>query len=158
MPPKLHIRNKCTKIRRENIRSYFENVTKNGTGSKRFWTTIKPYLSNKNTHGKEDYTLEEENELIRDPEKIANIFNEYYTNIVEYATGSSPIQIPLSNGDIIEDILSHYENHESIKYIKNMGHSKTFELPLAEEDIIESIIDKLDTSKATELTLFRRGL
>ena len=143
-------RNKCTKIRRDNIRSYFENVTNKGTNSKQFWKSILPYLSNKGSHGNEDYILEEDNELIKYPEQVGGIFCDYYTNIVEHATGIPPVHIPPSeHEDLIESILSHYENHESILAIRNMGILQKFTLSSVEESVIEQIINKLDASKAT---------
>ena len=143
-------RNKCTKIRRDNIRSYFENVTNKGTNSKQFWKSILPYLSNKGSHGNEDYILEEDNELIKNPEQVGGIFCDYYTNIVEHATGIPPVHIPPSeHEDLIESILSHYENHESILAIRNMGILQKFTLSSVEESVIEQIINKLDASKAT---------
>ena len=143
-------RNKCTKIRRNNIKLYFEKISNNGTNSKSFWKTINPYLNNKGSHGKEDYILEENNELIKDPEQIGNIFINYYTNIVQHSTGNPPVQIPFPEyGDIIDTILSHYKNHESVLAIENMAFTQKFTLPLANEGEIEEIINKLDTSKAT---------
>ena len=56
-------------------------------------------------YGNEEYILEENGDLIRDPIKVSSIFNEYYTNIVEIATGNPPVNIPLSgNNDVIDDL------------------------------------------------------
>ena len=143
-------RNKCTKLRRNNIKSYFEKISSSGTNSKSFWKTINLFLNNKGSHGKEDYILEENGELTKDPDKVGTIFIDYYTNIVEHATGTPSVNIPFpEHGDLIDAILSHYENHESINAIRNMGLDQAFSLPLANESIVEDIIKKLDASKAT---------
>ena len=143
-------RNKCTKLRRENVKSYLKNALNKGRNSKSYWKTINPFLTDKGSHGKEDYILEESEKLIKDPKEIGEIFINYYTNIVEHSTGNPPVNIPLpENGDIIDTILSDYENHVSIETIKNMNIDSTFDLPLADEDTIEEIMKKLDISKAT---------
>jgi len=142
-------RNKCTKLRRASIKSYFKRGLSMGRNSKSYWKTISPFLTNKGTHGNEDYILEENNVLVRDPNYIGDIFIEYYTNIVEHATGIPPVNIPSpENGDLIDTILSHYESHPSILSIQNMDLNSTFKLPLANEKDIENIIKNLDTSKA----------
>ena len=143
-------RNKCTKLRREHINSHLKNGLSKGRNSKSYWKTINPFLTNKGTHGNEDYILEENNILVKDANRIGEIFIDYYTNIVEQATGVPPVNIPHpENGDLIDTILSHYENHASIIAIKNMNLNDTFSLPLADEKDIEEIMKRLDTSKAT---------
>ena len=143
-------RNKCTKLRRDNVKSYFEKALNNGRNSKSYWKTIKPFLTNKGSHGKEDYILEENEKLTKDPKEIGEIFINYYTNIVEHSTGNPPVNIPLQeDGDLIDTILSHYENHPSIELIRNMNIDSTFDIPLSDEDTIEEITKKLDISKAT---------
>ena len=79
-----------------------------GRNSKSYWKTINPFLTNKGTHGNEDYILEENDALVKDPNAIGEIFIDYYTNIVEQATGIPPVNIPLSeHEDLIDTILSH---------------------------------------------------
>ena len=115
-----------------------------------FWDTITPLTSGNGSHGQEDFVIEENSELIKDPTEIANIFNEYYTNIVQHATGNPPVQIPITeNGNKIDDIMSYYENHSSIIFIKNRQQNQTFELSLAKEEQIREIMQNLDATKAT---------
>ena len=64
-------RNKCTHIRRQAQKSYFENIN-NGTKIVKFWKTVGPYMNDKGSH--DDYILEENEELIKEPSPIANIF------------------------------------------------------------------------------------
>ena len=144
-------RNKCTHIRRQAQKSYFENIS-NGTKNVKFWKTVGPYMNDKGSHGHDDYILEENEELIKEPSPIANIFNSYYTNIVEQTTGKPPVEIPIpENGDLIDSILDYYKGHSSIQRIQNMGIKEMFEIPLAGEDDIQIIIAKLNTTKASGL-------
>ena len=142
-------RNKCTRMKRENIQSYFNDVAHDPV-KKRFWETVNPFLSENGSHGQEDFLLEENGELVKDQKQIADIFCDYYTNIVNHATGNPPVQIPFrQNSDVIEDILSHYENHESIINIRNSMHNQTFEMPLSTEPKIREKITNIAPSKAT---------
>ena len=136
-------RNKCTRIKRKNIRSYFRSVTKNG--GKRFWESISPFVTNQGTHGNEEYMLDEKEEIIRDPKQTCEIVNEYYVNIVQETTGRHPTEIPLSNGDLIDDILSYYEDHASVTTIGNNHNGQTFEISMATEDQIYEIMTNLNT-------------
>ena len=120
-----------------------------GEGGATLYKTIKPFITNKGSHGNEEYILEENGELIKDPTNIASIFNDYYTNIVHIATGNPPVSIPLSDeNDVIKDILSYYNDHSSIKAIKAKHAGKSFNIPIATEGDISDIIDKLQ-NKAT---------
>ena len=107
-------------------------------------------MNDKGNHGNEDYILEENGDLIKDPKTVGDIFCDYYTNIVENTTGNAPIQIPFSeNTDIIDDILDFYRNHSSIQRINDMNLDKTFKIPLSTENDIRDIISKLDVSKSS---------
>ena len=97
-------RNKCTQLKRNSIKSYFQKLTENGRHiSKRLWDTIKPFMSGNGSHGQEEFLLDENSTLIKDHTTIANIFNEYYTNIVEYATGHPPVHVPLTPAPIYKN-------------------------------------------------------
>ena len=61
--------------------------------SKPFYDIIKPYLTNKGALCSDDITLLEVDVLTSNENEIANIFNEYYINIIKYTTGEAPINI-----------------------------------------------------------------
>ena len=72
--------------------------------------------------------------------ELANIFIDYYTNIVEYTAGTPPSTIadtlpPGTNSDeIIKQICDKYKNHPSIKCIKNnKSYNNTFSFRLVTE-------------------------
>lgn len=135
-------------MKRENIAAYFKKASEEG--ETKLYKTIKPFVTNKGTHGNEEYILEENGDLVKDPKSVATIFNQYYTNIVEISTGNPPVNIPLSdNNGVIDNILSYYNDHSSVKAIKEKHVGKTFNILPPTEQNIEDIIDKLDTKKAT---------
>ena len=144
-------RNKCNKLKFESKKAYFERVTEDG--GKRFWQAIKPFVSDKGAHGNDEYVLEENGTLIKDPETISSIFVDYYTHILEHATGNPPVKIPLSSdsNDIIDDILSYYEDHASILSIKSKHPNISFTIPEPTEEEIYSILKTIDINKATGL-------
>ena len=57
--------------------------------------------------------LYEDTSLISDPHLVADTFNEYFINVTQDTCEPKYI----SNMEI-EDIMNHYENHPSIKLIK----------------------------------------
>ena len=63
-------RNRCTKLLRQSKREYFEKVTQNG--GKRFWEVLKPFVTDKGSHGNEEFILEENGELIKDPVQVSD--------------------------------------------------------------------------------------
>ena len=143
-------RNKCNKLKFQSKKSYFERVTVDG--GKRFWQAIKPFISDKGSHGNDEYILEENGALIKDPDSVSSIFANYYTNILEHSTGNPPVQIPLSDSnDIIGDILSYYKDHESILSIQNKYPNLSFRIPEPTEEEIFGILKTLDVKKATGL-------
>ena len=58
-------RNLCASLRRKNIKSFLNNLTKRGIiRNKNFWTFIKPFLTNKGFLEKIDITIVEGNKVI----------------------------------------------------------------------------------------------
>ena len=80
-------RNKCISIRRKIIQNHFSSLCDNGgIPIKRFWDSVKPFLSDKGSHGNDDCTLLENGKLIEDHREISEIFNNHI-NVIENITG-----------------------------------------------------------------------
>ena len=102
---------------------HFEQILSKGTiTNKDFWKKVAPALSSKEPNVINDIILDEDNEHITDDDKISQLLNDQYINIVENSTGM-PID-PLVNYDLsnkdsidgyIDKIIKIYENHPSIK-------------------------------------------
>ena len=74
-------RNHVCDLKRKSLQKYFqERCNNNNTNSKEFWKTISPFMKNKSTY-KENITLLENNNFIRDPTQICELFNNYFSNI-----------------------------------------------------------------------------
>ena len=77
-------RNFCVKLLRQTKEKYFNDINvKSISDNKKFWKTIKPFFSNKGLNTN-NMMLVEDNEIVREEEIIANIMNNYFTNITTH--------------------------------------------------------------------------
>ena len=150
-------RNICVSILRKAKRSYFENLDiKNLSDNRKFWGTIKPLFSNKVRSN--DYIILNENDLlIRNEYKIANIFNTFFVNIVPNLGMEIDQQYPsnVSNiSDPVEKAIKKYQKHPSISIINKMVSSveneASFSFTCVTVDDISKEIKRLDIKKATQ--------
>ena len=75
-------RNICVSLPRKAKKNYYESLDLNNMcGNKEFWTTVKPLFSNK-IKSVENIVLSENGVLIKDEEEVANIFNNFFVNIL----------------------------------------------------------------------------
>ena len=98
---------------------------KNITGSRKFWQTVKSFLSEKNK-SREKITLVKNVEIISDDVEVANTLNIYFLNAVKslkipkkILTDSLP-QSLLSRHPTLNSILK-YKNHPSMHVIKRVS-------------------------------------
>ena len=119
-------RNKCVSVRRNAIRNHFNRVTMNGgsIGNKAFYDIFKPYLTNKGALVTNDISIVKDGKLLSESFEIAQIFNKYYANIYENATGKKPsdikkqLPVDVTNKEVFSNIVEAYKNHPSIIKIK----------------------------------------
>ena len=75
-------RNVCVSLTRKAKRNYYESLDLNNIcDNKIFWATVKPLFSNK-IKSVENIVLSENGVLIKDEEEIANVFNNFFMNIL----------------------------------------------------------------------------
>ena len=115
------------------IQSYFQQNTNSGNvNNKSFWNTIRPFINNKGTHDNHDIILEENGDLVKDKGKVSEILNNFYINIVEKTTGKQPLVLNSTSSQSVDDEIDHingkYENHESIKKIKEHVSLRVWEI------------------------------
>ena len=130
-------RNKCVSLRRKAIKQHFKKATENGLVSNlAFWNLVKPFLSNKGGLASSDIALVKDNEIVTDDQKLTEIFNDHYINIVEKSSGTKPCNIADTaavddDRQIVRLILEKYKNHPSVLAIiqnpDNEFHSFSFD-------------------------------
>ena len=122
-------RNYCVTLLRKAKKKYYDSRDeKRSTDNITFWKTVKPFLSDKMVNPPKK-TLVQKNEIINNEEKIAEIFDTYFTNIVSnfkiplYQDTDFARRIdPFVGDDSITFILEKYKNHPSIIAIKLFCH------------------------------------
>ena len=97
-------------------------VEKGITTNKEFWNFFKPFLTNKWFSKYNDITLKNKKEIITDQEKLADLFNSHYINIVKISSSIKPettsSKCNINGTDEIQYIVNLYKDHPSIKQIK----------------------------------------
>ena len=123
-------RNLCVSLRRRSLCNYFRENCKDGPKSKSFWPTIKPFLSKK-CRTADRILLCEGNQLIEEPDKVAEVFNDYFVNVANTA--------PAVN----------ITNHPSIDRIRERHQDLTFDFHEVDPELVTKHIQKLSCKKAT---------
>ena len=70
-------RNFVNKLKKKSVQKYFYARCAGGPKSSDFWPTIKPFLSSKGVKTNNPITLSENNEMVNDPKKASEIFNDF---------------------------------------------------------------------------------
>ena len=121
--------------------------------NKLFWKTVKPLLSDK-AMGKDHIHLVENDELIKTDLETAEVFNNFFSNIVQNLkisryTNEEPI-VSNINDPTLKAILK-YRNHPNITAIQNKCKIKdSFNFVEVDQQQIEKEILKLDANKASQ--------
>ena len=109
-------------------------------------------MKNKGALSSNDITLFENGRYITNDKELAEIFNDYYINIVEYTTGKKPESIATTevmSKHLISKICKKYIDHPSILSI-NRNHTCTekFSLQPTNEKEVLKILKNLNPKKA----------
>ena len=101
----------CVKLLRQTKEKYLNDINvKSISDNKKIWKIIKPFFSNKGLNTN-NIMLVENNELVSEEEVIANIMNNYFTNITNH------LKLKLTKIDpkaILESMIDTFQNHESV--------------------------------------------
>ena len=149
------LRKECIRVRKNVKREYFENLNINFVDeNKTFWKTVRPYFSNKNLKNSK-IVLVENNEIVTDNRKNAEIMNNYFVNITqnwnipESILGKMPRNTDVECLDPIDQILLNYCKQPSILTIKVfVKPTETFSFNKADEKEIEKEILELSSKQS----------
>ena len=123
--------------------------------NKKFWQTIKPFITNKSSLSNSHIMLLENNSLISVEKELVTLFNTHYINIVEKSSGLKPNSINFNKAKdksaLIKEIIEQFCQHPSIVAIKNANPNISNFLNFKEvnETDIEKVINKLDSKTST---------
>ena len=146
-------KNFCSRLYKKERKKYYRELdVKNVTDNKKFWKTAKPFFSDKGT-GKTDIILIEDNNIFQEDSEVAKILDDFFSNAVK----SLNIDIPSEfinekytvSEDEIENILSKYSNHPSIKLISENVIKGNFSFIAVSQSDVEKEVRALDAKKAS---------
>ena len=136
-------RNHCVHLLRKTKKNYFTNLNmKDITDSKTFWKTIKPNFYEKGSSCMK-IILSEKGSILNDNKKVCNTMNNYFVNITK-TLNLKPYKCP--NSMNINEIISTFDNHVSIKKIKEYfpdAFNSNFEFTeVSQNEVKKEVINK----------------
>ena len=146
-------KNFCNRLYKKERRKYYEKLDlRKITDNRKFWDTIKPFLSNK-TSTSQQISLKEGDKIVTDETEVSNVLNKHFINSVRCLAekGGCSAQVLEINEkkDPLENILTRFQHHPSITAIKQKGFTEEFDFTLFATDDVLSEINKLDPTKST---------
>ena len=144
-------RNYCIRLYKRERKKYYKNLDlKNVTDNKRFWATLKPFLTDKGSKSN-TICLIEEGEIISKDSEVADTLNLFFKNSVSSLLISEPseyINDTVNISDPIDAILIIFQNHPSIEMIKEKMDQSTFSFnTISLADIVKEV-NVLNTNKS----------
>ena len=134
---------------RKTKRNYYAQLdNKIVTDNRKFWKALSPLFSEKAFH-KESIVLKEHCKAITDNKKIAETFNNFFSNIVKNLnidSDLSDITSQTNNADSVFRAIEKYANHKSIlKIMKKMSDKRLgFSFKYVTRNKIAKEIENLD--------------
>ena len=120
-------RNLCVSLLKKVKKSYFENLKPSSIcDNKKFWKTVKPLFSDK-IISTDNITLIENDVIVTEDKKVAEIFNSFFSNAVKNLNIDSYEHFSFDeyflckekgNDDPIIKAIEKYDKHPSILKIK----------------------------------------
>ena len=143
-------RNFCSKLYKKERKKYYNNLDLNDIAdNKKFWKTVKPFLSNKSIQTSQ-ITLVDEDNIISEDSEVAEVLNNFFDNAVKDLKINEN-QYILSNTNGIDNpvdiAVEKYKNHPSILTIKANVSSSNCHFQTVTQKDIENEISNLDSTK-----------
>ena len=134
-------RNDFVRANRKSRQNYFrKNCQK--TNKRSFWETVKPFFTDK-ISSSNDIMLKEGDNIITRNDDVADVFNTYYQHITDQIGFNENV-----DGLSVDDIILKYENHPSIKLIKDKCNIDSCSLHILTEKQVHDILSKVNPKKA----------
>ena len=146
-------KNFCNRLYKKERKKYYDNIDlKDIIDNRKFWKTVKPFLSNK-TKNSQKICLKEKDETITDPSKVANLLNEHFIDAVSSLARSGGCSENVLDYNILEDpienVIHRFRHHQSITAINCRNFEQLFEFQFINTEDMTKEISKLDPTKTT---------
>ena len=139
-------RNLVVKLRRKSLNRYTKEKCTGQAGTKSFWKTVKPLISDKTISNDCDVILFENENVVNDAASVCNIFNQHFVTMTKDIGDDDTVQ----SDDTVDSIIQMYSNHDSIKHIKNTINAvELFKFKHVSVECIQTKLLKLNIGKAT---------
>ena len=114
-------KNFCSRLYKMERKRYYTSLDLTKVNdNKKIWKTIKPFFSDKGI-GKTEITLIEGDNIFQDDSEVATIMSEFFNNAVKNLEVGVPDEYKkeesIPSDDVIDNIISTYADHPSIKII-----------------------------------------
>ena len=76
-------RNYVTKLKKQLINKYFIERCTGGPKSKDFWSTVKPFLTNKGCTNQKETILQENKTIVTDQKEVCETLNNFFVNVAK---------------------------------------------------------------------------
>ena len=136
------LRNRVVSLRNRSIKIYFQNRCEKP--NREFWKTISPFISDNRSKSSNNITLNENDQIITDANKVSEIFNEHFVNV------AAEIGFPDSISSVTTSLAKH-SNHPSILKIKEKHESanNSFSFHLVDPSTVMAYLKNFNPRKAT---------
>ena len=149
-------RNLCVTLLQKSKKEYFGNLNeKNLCDNKKFWSVVKPLLSNK-VVSNEKIILVENDKIVENDKESATVLNNFFSNIIKSLgipqyKDAEPVGQNIS--DTVLKAIIKYRSHPSIKAIKKQCNTNLyFSFSQIGHDEIMKELNNLDKNKAIQNT------
>ena len=142
-------RNLTTAINKQSKATYFRERCDGGPKKQKFWTTIRPFITDKNAFHCNKITLQEGDKIITDTQEICEIFNAFFTSVANNIGFDDTIPPDYYTDEGFSSIIKRHCNHPSIIKIKeNNAYSDMFHFQCINHADVVKIINDFDSKKA----------
>ena len=146
-------RNFCSRLYKKERKKYYENLdSKQITDNRKFWKTVRPFLTDKGSSSSK-ITLVNGEAILSDAHSISTQFSNFYQNAVKSLGISKDLITNEDNMGIHDPILSSvvkYSKHPSVLTIKkhlSFGASDMFDFHSIDMESLEKEVENLNSAK-----------
>ena len=144
-------RNYCVSLIRKAKCNFYEHLDPNLIcDNRKFWKQVKPFFADK-TPSNSNITLLENGEIVSDPSRCTEIFNNFFIESVSSLDIDRNLNITdcLISNNLVEKAIDMFKNHPSIIKINQAGFlSDNFTFQTITNENVLKVINSIDSSKA----------